>query len=131
MIVSEEYYIEHAGVKGMKWGIRKKKQQIKNAVSKPRLSDDQKRKLKRAAIGAGVLTAGLGAAFVGYKMKQAGISLSDVKDSVDMGREMVNQQRRDMERTQMKDISRRAKKLKQDQSPEMVRARRDTLRWEP
>lgn len=76
IINSNENFLEHAGVKGMRWGFRKKKEPPKRTT--PRLSDEQKRKLKRAAVGTGVLVAGLGAAFArspkGQAMMKQGLS---------------------------------------------------------
>lgn len=51
MIVEENVYLEHFGTKGMRWGVRKHRDEAERAA---RFSDKTKRNLK---IGAGVATA--------------------------------------------------------------------------
>lgn len=58
-------YLIHYGVKGMKWGVRHQPQRIGYSTSSTKLSEKQKKILKRVAIGAaitgGVLLATYGA----------------------------------------------------------------------
>lgn len=80
---SPEEVLEHVGVKGMRWGVRKER----NSSSKPKTSvelaaqkEHRKQVAKRVAIGVGVLTVVAGTAFVAYKLNQNGkLPISSLK----------------------------------------------------
>jgi hypothetical protein len=75
VIIDEEDYIEHFGVKGMKWGVRKDRGRSGTARSgqkTPRFSAEQKVKAKKVAIGLGVLTVAAGTAYLAYSMNRNG-----------------------------------------------------------
>lgn len=56
--------LEHSGVKGMRWGVRKAES---TGGDKPKKSLG-----KKVAIGAGVVTLAAGAGFVAYTLKKSG-----------------------------------------------------------
>jgi hypothetical protein len=82
---SPEEALVHYGKKGMRWGIRNEEESTssrkprnaeKPSISSPRTDSEKKAArramAKKAAIGAGVLTAVAGAGFVAYKLNQSG-----------------------------------------------------------
>lgn len=98
--------LEHHGVKGMRWGVRKKEEttsrpqatvetpftrfsstkaeKVSAAGSPPRTKEEKaaarRAMAKKAAIGAGVLTAVAGAGFIAYKLNQSGkLPLSSIR----------------------------------------------------
>lgn len=69
--------LAHHGVKGMKWGVRKTREETNKS---PRFTPHQKEVAKKVAIGAGVLALAAGAAYVTYTMHKSGhMPISDVK----------------------------------------------------
>ncbi len=92
-------YLEHYGVPGMKWGVRKQRVLVgrrgrrfntgtsnRPATTSKRkgLTTEQKKKLKRAAIGVGA-AAGVGlAAYGGYKLNKEAIRRAKWRDEVHM-----------------------------------------------
>lgn len=67
-------YVCHAGVKGMKWGVRKKQDPYSNPRQKKSMSPEAKRKLKIAggiAVGIAVAAVGTYAVSKAVKSKQA------------------------------------------------------------
>ena len=77
MIIDEEAYIEHFGVKGMRWGVRKDRSSGDVMDKRPM---DKKEVAKKIAIGLGVLTVAVGAAYAGKTLSQNGsLRLRDIK----------------------------------------------------
>lgn len=71
--------LQHFGVKGMRWGVRKE-ETTSSPENRTLTSQEKKARAKKVAIGAGVLVAVAGAAFVAYKLHQSGhLSLSDIR----------------------------------------------------
>lgn len=66
-----EAFLEHYGIKGMKWGVRKSSDSSKTEKTS-RFTPEQKARAKQAAVGAGVLVAAVGAAFLANKMRESG-----------------------------------------------------------
>ncbi|MET0787439.1 MAG: hypothetical protein ABWY25_12125 [Paenisporosarcina sp.] len=50
MIISEEYYLKHAGTKGMRWGVRKQAQAVDVPTKEPKLSRKEKKAKETAAL---------------------------------------------------------------------------------
>jgi hypothetical protein len=78
---SPEEALEHFGVKGMHWGVRKVESVSTDQLLTKQSSQAEIRRAraKKVAIGAGVLVAVAGAGFVAYKLHQNGkLSLSSV-----------------------------------------------------
>lgn len=72
--------LEHFGIKGMKWGVRRDRTSDGNSRSKEEHSIDKKRIIKQVAIGAGILTVAAGTAYVGYQLHKNGkLPLSSLK----------------------------------------------------
>ena len=79
MELTYDDYLKHYGVKGMKWGRRKAKSSSEEGGSeKTSEKSARKEKLKKAAIGAGVLVAVAGGAYLAQK----GLTNAKVKDVV-------------------------------------------------
>ncbi len=107
--INEDEYLEHYGVPGMKWGVRKQRvlvgrrgRRFMTGTQRPRpvttksrtsskkrhLTDKQRNTLKKVAIGAGV-AAGVGlAAYGGYKLNKAAIKRAQWNDEVGMLRNL-------------------------------------------
>lgn len=68
MIIDEETYLEHYGVKGMKWGIRRDR----SGSREKRLTKEQKTKLKKAAIISGSLLVAAGTVYAGHTLAKNG-----------------------------------------------------------
>lgn len=79
MIINEEDYLEHFGVLGMKWGVRKEEQSIKTS-----------RDYKKAAIVlgsvAGIIAIGAGAH---YAKKYMGVSIKDIPKPTDTAKKLT------------------------------------------
>jgi hypothetical protein len=69
MIISEDAYLEHHGVKGMKWGQRKKRETRAGSFSSLSKSD----KRKAVAIAGGVSAAAVGAVAVAILLERHGM----------------------------------------------------------
>ncbi len=89
-------YLEHFGVKGMKWGHRKERTSYgvgRRKNGRKGLTDEQKKKLKRVAIGVGV-AAGIGAAaYGGYKLNKKivkNLTAKDMRNAIS-NRELKNE----------------------------------------
>lgn len=93
--------IEHAGVKGMRWGFRKPEETTAGRSNKSSVSDISKAEKKAATrkkvalVGIGA-TALVGAAVVGVALKKSGASpISSIKktkaETLDRGRQFINQ----------------------------------------
>ncbi len=64
-------FLEHFGVKGMKWGVRK----TSDSDTPSRSSSSKSSKLKKAAVIAGGVALVAGAAYIAYKMNQTGVKI--------------------------------------------------------
>ena len=60
--------LKHYGVMGMKWGVRKQPETKGGIKKRKKLTNKQKKILKRTAIGAGIVAGTLLAAYGGYKL---------------------------------------------------------------
>lgn len=63
-----EDFLEHVGVKGMKWGVRKSSSDSSGSQPRKKMSSDQKRVLKTAAVGVGVAALAVGALYASRKI---------------------------------------------------------------
>lgn len=91
----------HYGVKGMKWGVRRKREQSQSGKT-VQLTKKQERErtakriatAKKAAIGAGILIGVAGAGFVAYKLHQNGKTplLSLPKDNKPKAEKFIHEQ---------------------------------------
>ena len=70
MFIDEEVYLEHYGVKGMKWGVRRERRKAKLAAMTPKERAAAKRKRKRR-INNGISLA-LGAIWLGLFLSEKG-----------------------------------------------------------
>lgn len=78
--LNDDEYLEHFGVKGMKWGHRKERVSTGKKKNKKSLTAEQKKRLKKVAIGVGV-AAGIGAAaYGGYKLNKKIVKNLTTKD---------------------------------------------------
>lgn len=79
--------LKHYGVMGMKWGVRKQPETKGGIKKRKKLTNKQKKILKRAAIGTGIVAGTLLAAYGGYKLnKFATLGLKKAAD-----KEVINQ----------------------------------------
>jgi hypothetical protein len=78
-----EDFLAHHGVKGMKWGVRKKEDsggEEAPSEKQPMTKEQKKALAKKVAIGTGALVAVAGAGFVAYKLHQNGkLPMSSIK----------------------------------------------------
>jgi hypothetical protein len=73
-------FLEHHGIKGMQWGVRKERSSS-NQTSDGQNSNRNKR-LKQAAIGAGILAAVGGGILAAHLLKtRGGVSIKDISDN--------------------------------------------------
>jgi hypothetical protein len=75
--------LEHVGVKGMHWGVRKQRTSTsrpKTAAELAAQHEHRKQVAKKVAIGVGVLAVVAGTAYVGYRLHKSGkLPLSSIK----------------------------------------------------
>ncbi len=109
--VNDDEYLEHYGVPGMRWGHRKQRvlvgrggkhrfaanrrarQNLTKTTTKPvstkkHLTAQQKQKLKKVAIGAGIAVGTAAAAYGGYKLNKAAVKRAKWNDEVAMLRNL-------------------------------------------
>ena len=67
-MTSNEDFLEHFGVKGMKWG-------VKRGNDASRSTSTTSSKLKKAAVIAGSVAVVAGGAYIAYKMNQSGVKI--------------------------------------------------------
>lgn len=104
----DENTLAHYGVPGMKWGHRKQRVLVgrrekryntgtlnrpvntrtSKSSSKKHLTDQQKQRLKKVAIGAGIAAGTAAAAYGGYKLNKAAIKRAKWNDEVSMLRNL-------------------------------------------
>lgn len=70
---SPEAALEHYGIKGMRWGVRKERTTSSTPPSA------KKKAVTRAAVGISSITLAAGAGFVAYKLNQGNVPMSTLR----------------------------------------------------